>query len=748
MALGSFATFVLAQGGILDSQTAFVALTLFNNLRGPLFLLPFGTVAIIQGLVAVGRINRFLFADEVDETSISRRNDTPYPISLDHASFTWGKPEENQVQLRDINLKVDRGSLIAVVGTVGCGKSSLLSALLGNMTRLEGEANVRGKESIAYVPQQAWMQNTSLRNNILFGQTYQRQFYDKVVAACALIPDLEILAGGDRTEIGEKGINVSGGQKQRISLARAVYNQASVYLLDDPLSAVDAHVGKHIFEKVIGPEGMLSTKTRILVTHAISYLPQMDHIIVMKDGKFSEVGTYDELLQSGGDFADFLIEQLQNEMDNEDIESESDLEALKHQLEETLGRQDVKEKLKAAADATKKKRLKTDSIGSLSDDDAVDTPRRRYSVYSTSGLARQISEDVDFETKSSKFSTKSGPSKATLIEDETTQVNRVKFDIYIYYAKSVGYLMSLAGAFCYGVFQVFIVTGNIWLSMWSEDPEAVTDASVRNRYLILYGVFGLMQSVFLFAGLIFLTIGTLRASITLHNDMLKHILSSTMAFFDTTPLGRIINRFSKDMDEVDLMIPANIKDIMTDGFNVLGTLFILIYSSPILIVIIIPLMGFLGVVQARYLAASRQVKRMVSVTRSPINSSLTESFSGAATIKAFKMEDWFVKANEDKIELNQKFYYPEVVSGSWLFSRLETSVNILIVAVVIFAVVFRDSVDPGLIGLSLTYGFNFQLDVFFVTRFGVFFATRIFDRILIVFSMQENSGFGKIDCQR
>lgn len=229
-----------------------------------------------------------------------------------NGSFSWG--EENT--LKNINLRINFSSLTAVVGSVGSGKSSLISAFLGEMEKRSGHVNSVG--SVAYVAQQAWIQNATLRDNILFGKTFDKDLYEKVVEACALNADLAMLPAGDQTEIGEKGINLSGGQKQRVSLARAVYADADIYYLDDPLSAVDSHVGKHIFEQVIGPKGILQNKTRVLVTHAITYLPQIDQILVIKDGEISETGTYQELLDKKGAFAEFLVNHINSALDEED----------------------------------------------------------------------------------------------------------------------------------------------------------------------------------------------------------------------------------------------------------------------------------------------------------------------------------------------------------------------------------------------------------------------------------------------
>lgn len=229
---------------------------------------------------------------------------------MENCTFSWGE----DIILKNINIRLEKGSLNAIVGSVGAGKSSLVSAFLGEMHKISGRVNTVGK--IAYVSQQAWIQNCTLQENILFGKELNKALYKKVIEACALEPDFDMLPAGDQTEIGEKGINLSGGQKQRVSLARAVYANADTYFLDDPLSAVDSHVGKHIFEEVIGPGGLLKNCTRVLVTHGITYLPQTDKIVVLKDGEVSEIGTYQELLDKKGDFSDFLVQHI-NEAEDE-----------------------------------------------------------------------------------------------------------------------------------------------------------------------------------------------------------------------------------------------------------------------------------------------------------------------------------------------------------------------------------------------------------------------------------------------
>lgn len=241
---------------------------------------------VMIAYVAIQRLSKFMNAEELDPENVTN-NPSENALEITDGIFSW---VEETATLKNINMAVKRGNLTAVVGPVGCGKTSLISALLGEMEKVQGSVNVDG--TIAYVSQQAWIQNATLQDNITFGRTFNKKFYQQVINACALTADLAMLPGGDQTEIGEKGINLSGGQKQRVSLARAVYSGADIYIFDDPLSAVDSHVGKHIFDNVICENGMLKGKTRFLVTHAISYLPRVDEIFVMANGEISESGSY------------------------------------------------------------------------------------------------------------------------------------------------------------------------------------------------------------------------------------------------------------------------------------------------------------------------------------------------------------------------------------------------------------------------------------------------------------------------
>lgn len=614
VALASFATYVLVDpvNNVLDANTAFVSLTLFNLLRVPLNVLPILIVYLIQCQVSLRRINKFINAEELDPTAVQHDASIDPVVLLKSASASWSQSASTNT-IHDINMEVGAGQLVAVVGQVGAGKSSLLNAILGEMIRNGGQINTRGR--VAYVPQQAWIQNATVEYNIHFGKPKDAARYKSVLEACALTPDLKMLPGGDQTEIGEKGINLSGGQKQRISMARAVYSDGDLYLLDDPLSAVDAHVGAHMFEKAIGPKGLLAGKTRVLVTHSAKYLPQMDRIFVMKDGRISEQGNYQELLAAGGEFADFLVQYLTEETANSENEADQEeAESLKQTLELVMGKERLARQLSKAI-SIRSKSQKTKSTG----------------------LSKKTKAEQPLPTA------KKG---TTLIEEEKAAIGGVKLSVYLYYAACIGTAMSLTTVLMYLIYTSFSVFSSIWLSIWSTDPAASTDIATRNKYLSVYGVLGLLQALFVMTGTVTISVGTLNAATKLHGTMLSRILRSPMSFFDTTPLGRILNRFSKDIDIVDVTIPGILRGLIGQLLGVLGTIIIVCYSNIYFIAVIIPLGAIFYFLQKFYVATARQVKRLESISRSPIYSHFGETVSGGPTIRAYAMTHHFISTNE------------------------------------------------------------------------------------------------------
>uniref|UniRef100_A0AAX7ST65 ATP-binding cassette, sub-family C (CFTR/MRP), member 3 n=1 Tax=Astatotilapia calliptera TaxID=8154 RepID=A0AAX7ST65_ASTCA len=642
VALTTFAVYVTVdEKNILDAETAFVSISLFNILRFPLNMLP----QVISSLVQVGTFF----------TSCAVFVFRVFFITVVNGKFTWGK--DDAPVLHNINVMVPQGSLLAVVGHVGCGKSSLISALLGDMEKVEGEVSVRG--SVAYVPQQAWIQNATLRDNILFGNPYNEQKYNSVLEACALTPDLQVLPGGDMTEIGEKGINLSGGQRQRVSLARALYSDADVYLLDDPLSAVDAHVSKHIFDNLIGPEGALKGKTRILVTHGISFLPQVDNIMVMVDGRVSEMGSYQDLLKQNGAFAEFLRNYALEDIMEEDEASGTAFPPLTYHL-----------------------------------------------IHGCSQRKHSESQDKKKPREMEK-----------LIQAETAETGQVKGKVYLEYVKAVGPLLSVVICFLYGCQSAASIGTNIWLSEWTND--AVTNSTAENVQMRVgvYAALGFAQGALLLINcLLCRAYSMLQAAKLTHRNLLQGVLRAPQGFFESTPTGRLLNRFSKDVDAIDSQIPDNIDIWMRTFWYTLNVLLICCALTPMFLIVIAPLMVFYWWVQRFYVATSRQLKRLESVSRSPIYSHFSETITGCSVIRAYGRHSAFVLMSDIKVDENQKSYYPGIVSNRWLGVRIEFIGNCIVLFAGLFAVTGKDSLSPGLVGLSVSYALQVTMSLNWMVR--------------------------------
>ncbi|NXL86149.1 MRP3 protein, partial [Alectura lathami] len=674
VALTTFAVYVsVDEKNILDAEKAFVSLSLFNILKFPLSMLPQVISNIAQTSVSLKRIQQFLSHDELDPDCVETKVIAPgCAISVKNATFSWGK--ELKPSLKDINLLVPSGALVAVVGHVGCGKSSLVSALLGEMEKLEGEVAVKG--SVAYVPQQAWIQNATLKDNILFGQPLNEQKYQNVLEACALKTDLEVLPGGDQTEIGEKGINLSGGQRQRVSLARAVFSNSDIYLLDDPLSAVDSHVAKHIFDKVIGPDGVLKGKTRILVTHGIGFLPQVDHIIVLADGKISEMGSYQELLKQNKAFAEFL----RNYALDEDIE-EDGLTMLEE--EEVLLAEDTLS-------------IHTD----LADNEPV-----------TNEVRKQFLRVV-LSKKVSSYYFRKCPASRNL----WCVILQVKLKVFWQYMKAVGPVISLVVCFLYCCQNAAAIGANVWLSDWTNEPVVNGTQHNTSMRIGVYAALGLLQGLIVLISSFTLAMGGINAARTLHMALLENKFRTPQSFYDTTPTGRIINRFSKDIYVIDEVIPPTILMFLGTFFTSLSTMIVIIASTPLFTVVIVPLAILYFFVQRFYVATSRQLKRLESVSRSPIYSHFSETISGASVIRAYRRQKAFIDTSDLKVDENQKSHYPGIVSNRWLGIRVEFVGNCVVLFAALFAVIGKNSLNAGLVGLSVSYALQVTLSLNWMVR--------------------------------
>ncbi|KAA0725432.1 Canalicular multispecific organic anion transporter 2 ATP-binding cassette sub-family C member 3 [Triplophysa tibetana] len=700
VAMTTFAVYVTVdETHVLDAEKAFVSLSLFNILRFPLNMLPQVISSIVQASVSLKRIEDFLSHKELDPESVDRRNNaSEYAVTVVNGKFSWAK--QDHVTLENINVMVPQGSLLAVVGHVGCGKTSLVSALLGEMEKLEGEVSIRG--SVAYVPQQAWIQNATLRDNILFGKAYVEKKYQCVLEACSLTPDLEVLPGGDQTEIGEKGINLSGGQRQRVSLARALYSESDVYLLDDPLSAVDAHVAKHIFDHVIGPEGVLQGKTRILVTHGITFLPQVDNILVMVEGKMSEMGSYQDLLKQNGAFAEFLRNYSLEDIIEDDEVTLSVVDEEEDFPEDALSNHIDMVDNEPAENEARRQFMRQMSI--MSND--PENPKNK------SIRLRRCSVKKLVEPQAEKKEQKGGK----LIQTETAETGKVKLKVYWEYAKAVGPLLSLFICFLYGCQSAAAIGANFWLSEWTNDAQNNRTQEFVPMRVGVYAALGISQGILVMLSSFTLAMGKIQAARKLHQALLDNKFHTPQAFFDTTPIGRIINRFSKDIYVIDEVLPSTVLMFLGTFFASLSTMIVIICSTPIFALVIGPLACIYIFVQRFYVATSRQLKRLESVSRSPIYSHFSETITGTSVIRAYGRNGPFVLMCNMKVDDNQKSYFPGIVSNRWLGVRVEFIGNCIVLFAALFAVIGKEKLNPGLVGLSVSYALQVTMSLNWMVR--------------------------------
>uniref|UniRef100_A0A674EB64 ABC-type glutathione-S-conjugate transporter n=1 Tax=Salmo trutta TaxID=8032 RepID=A0A674EB64_SALTR len=631
IAFAMFGVYVLIDDkNVLDAQKVFVSMALINILKTPLSQLPFAMSTTMQAIVSLKRLGKYLCSEELKDDNVAKAPLNGEGVLIDNGTFSWTK--EGPPCLKRINVCVPQGSLVAVVGHVGSGKSSLLSAMLGETEKRSGSVSIKG--SVAYVPQQAWIQNATVQDNVMFGREKQKTWYQRVLDACALLPDLEILPAGDSTEIGEKGLNLSGGQKQRVSLARAVYRKADVYLLDDPLSAVDAHVGQHIFDKVIGPKGVLRDKTRVLVTHGMSFLPQADLILVLVDGEITESGSYQELLSRQGAFADFIRMFASNDR--------------KESVTETAAQ------------------------------------RGRTSFFFLpfhilTGVCQFLATDCLFV------------------------LPQVRLEMYMEYFKTIGMAFIIPIVFLYAFQQGASLAYNYWLSLWADEPIVNGTQVDTDMKLAVYGALGFAQGIAIFGTTVAISVGGIIASRHLHMDLLKNVLHSPMSFFETTPSGNLLNRFAKEIDAIDCMIPDGLKMMLGYLFKLMEVCIIVMLATPFAAVVILPLAILYAFVQSFYVATSCQLRRLESVSRSPIYTHFNETVQGASVIRAFGEQHRFIVQANKRVDFNQTSYFPRFVATRWLAVNLEFVGNGVVLAAAILSVMGKDTLSPGIVGLAVSH---------------------------------------------
>ncbi|KAI3654035.1 hypothetical protein MP228_000754 [Amoeboaphelidium protococcarum] len=672
--LASVVSFIVygALNPTFNPPVIFSSLALFNLMRFPLIMLPNTIRMLVEARVAINRLSDVLNAEELQAISIGQASDKPdapdsdneYALEIIDGNFQWelvqsaskgdqtGKdsqqPKQEDIEanknavpmvklstLRGINLKVKKGDLVIVCGQVGSGKSSLLNAILGEMKTLSGQIRINGK--IGYTMQQPWIKNGSVKDNVSFGDDFRQDQFDHAVQVTALAQDLDWLPNGANTLLGEKGVQISGGQKARVSLSRLVYCKPDIALLDDPLSAVDVNVGRHIFNECIKTE--LKDKTVILVTHHIEYLHLADYVVFMKDGSIAEQGTYQEVMNMKGQVADLV----QN-----------------HGLEENQDEKAV----------TKK-------------------------------------DKVQNENKPA------GISKGMI--DEERAIGSLQWSIFSSYIKAAGGPVFLAiTLFLAVITQVARIGNDLWLVFWTNDQFGLSTAT----YSGVYFAWGISQGIFSSILGSFMAVCFAFASTKFHKDAISSVFRAPMSFFDQTPLGRIVNRFSRDTDVLDTVLPSSIQFFITLSFSLLGLIALMAYAAPFILVALVPLSIAYIFLQQLYLRTSRELKRMDAISRSPIYSQFEETMSGLSTIRAYGKQQKFVSDCQQYIDYNNEAVYLQLMCQRWIGLRLETlgSLICFFTALIGAITVQTYGLSAALYGVSLSYALQLVSSMGFVVR--------------------------------
>ncbi|XP_056590358.1 ATP-binding cassette sub-family C member 10 [Triplophysa dalaica] len=678
----TFVTYVLL-GNSLTAAKVFSTLALVGMLILPLNAFPWVLNGTLEAKVSLDRIQRFLTLQDQDLSvyySQVSPEDPPSLVQMDQASFSWkqsedshsvsisdGKEEDGSsprsFYLHSLNLSIKRGSLVVVVGKVGCGKSSLLAAITGELDRCGGVVYVEGREQgFGLAVQEPWIQHATVRDNILFGREFDSTFYQTVIDACALADDLNVLPDGDQTEVGENGVNLSGGQKSRLALARAVYMEKEIYLLDDPLAAVDADVAHHLMEKCI--LGILKNKTTIVCTHRVEFVNKADVVVLMDNGKIVRTGTPNEVLS--------LVKSVPKDSKNNSNAKEKD------------------------------------------------------------GLGGK--EEVTNEPEA----------ELNRLGEEQKQMGQLSLAVYRSYWRAVGGCMAVSVLLSLLLMQASKNVSDWWLSHWiSHMKDNVTQlvslsagplltlniippeklmfhvpdrgsetsgnlSSELKFYMTVYGSLAAANTLFTAARAFLFAYGGICAATVVHKRVLSSVLKATMTFFDTTPLGRILNRFSSDIYIVDDSLPFVLNIFLANVFGLLGMLVVMSYGLPWVLLPLVPLGALYYQTQCFYRHSSRELKRLFSLTLSPVYSHFSETLTGLSTVRASGHTARFEEENERRLEQNQCCLFNSNAAMQWLDIRLQMIGVTVVTGISVIAVIQHQmkSIDPGLVGLSLSYALS------------------------------------------
>uniref|UniRef100_A0A4W2BS87 Uncharacterized protein n=1 Tax=Bos indicus x Bos taurus TaxID=30522 RepID=A0A4W2BS87_BOBOX len=715
-------------------SVAFASLSLFHILVTPLFLLSSVVRSTVKALVSVQKLSEFLSSAEIREEQCAPREPAPQgqaskyqtvPLKVVNRKrparedclgltnplqslapgtdgdadnccvqiiggfFTW--TPDGIPTLSNITIRIPRGQLTMIVGQVGCGKSSLLLATLGEMQKLSGavfwnslpdsetgedpsperetvaDADVRKRGPVAYASQKPWLLNATVEENITFESPFNKQRYKMVIEACSLQPDIDILPHGDQTQIGERGINLSGGQRQRISVARALYQHTNVVFLDDPFSALDVHLSDHLMQAGILELLRDDRRTVVLVTHKLQYLPHADWIIAMKDGTIQREGTLKDFQRSECQ----LFEHWKTLMNRQDQELEKE---------------------------TVMERKATEPPQGL--------PR---AMSSRDGLLQDEEEEEEEAAESEE-------------EDNLSSVlhqrAKIPWRACANYLSSAGTLLLSLLVFSQLLKHMVLVAIDYWLAKWTDSALTLSPMA-RNCSLSQAQECSLNQTGYAMVFTVLCSLGIVLCLITsvtvewtglkvakrLHRSLLNQIILAPMRFFETTPLGSILNRFSSDCNTIDQHIPSTLECLSRSTLLCVSALAVISYVTPVFLVALLPLAVVCYFIQKYFRVASRDLQQLDDTTQLPLLSHFAETVEGLTTIRAFRYEARFQQKLLEYTDSNNIASLFLTAANRWLEVRMEYigACVVLIAAVTSISNSLHKELSAGLVGLGLTY---------------------------------------------
>ncbi|XP_052152165.1 putative ABC transporter C family member 15 isoform X2 [Oryza glaberrima] len=668
----TFASCIL-MGIPLTAGRVLSTLATVNILKEPIFSLPELLTAFAQGKVSADRIVSYLQEEEIRSDAIEEVaiDENEFSAEIDQGAFSW-KTDAKIPTLQDIHVKIHKGMKVAVCGAVGSGKSSLLSCVLGEMPKVQGTVKVFGTK--AYVPQSSWILSGTIRENILFGSPFETDRYERTIEACALVKDIGVFSDGDMTDIGERGTTMSGGQKQRIQIARAVYKDADVYLLDDPFSAVDPQTGRHLYKKCL--MGVLRDKTVLYVTHQVEFLVDADLIMVMQNGRIAQAGKFQELQQNmafgvifGAHFC--AVKQVCN--------------------------------AKGTSIYLSKHHAESEKVPSINESDAEKEISSKWQNTNMINCRQEVFRDNTEEGK--------------LLQGEERENGYISKQVYWSYltaARGGLFIPMIIAAQCF--FQIFEVGSNYWMASACH-PRTGSKSKMESTQFMVYVFISVGSALCILIRAVLVAVTGLLTSEKLLKSMMHCIFHAPMSFFDSTPTGRILNRASIDQSVLDLETASTLSESTFSVMQFLGTILIISYVSWPVLIIFIPSILICIRYQRYYSLTATELARLSGIQKAPILHHFGETFYGAAIIRAFRQEDRFYRSNLSLLDNHSRPWFHLMAAVEWLSFRMNLLCNFVFgFSLVLLVRLPQGFVNPSIGGLVVMYAWNLNTQLSEATR--------------------------------